>query len=243
MTAVPLPDPAAERVGALVAGAFTEVLGDRLDALLVHGSAVVGGYIEGYSDFDFLVFMHGDLTTNEARALQACLGEVDHAPFDYLQISRLVNLDDPPVGEERRVLIDGAYARLIGEYPEGWPLHDAETLRARGAAVVAGLAGLLDRARRHWSAATGPRRTLEVRYYMTGLKPAVRAHLVSLGEDTLEVWTAPYPELARRWSAHEPALGDRFTRLLAALPPSNSGEVAAGEELLALIAAIDEAHQ
>lgn len=70
---------------------------------------------------------------------------------------------------------------------------------------------------------------------MTDLKPALRTLLVELGEPALEVWSAPYPELARRWSRHDPARGARFSRLLNALPATGAGEVAAGEELLALL--------
>ncbi|MDA0352870.1 MAG: hypothetical protein O3A10_11750 [Chloroflexi bacterium] len=243
MTAVPLADPAAERVGALVADAFRAVLADRLEALLVHGSAVTGGYIEGYSDFDFVVFMRGSIGNTEARALQARLGEADHTPFEYLQVSRVVDLDAPPQGEARRLLIEGAYAALVGDYPQGWPFLDADALTARGAEVLAALPAALDRKRRHWAAATGARRTLEVRYHMTDLKPAVRAHLVVLGEPALEVWRAPYPELARRWSSREAAEGARFAHVLASLPAAHDREAAVGEELLALIEAISEAHQ
>ena len=240
MPAVPLTDPAAERVGRLVRDAFVEVLGDHLEALLVHGSAVTGGYIEGFSDFDFLLFIRGELSTADARAAQSRLGEADHRPFEYLQISRVIDLDDPPAGECRRLLIDGAYAALRGDYPDGWPFLDEEALRARSRAVLAGLTALLERKRRHWAAATGARRTLEVRYHMTDLKPAVRAALVERGEPALEVWRAPYPELAHRWRGHDPVLGERFARLLAELPGARSREAALGEEMLSLLEAIAE---
>jgi hypothetical protein len=240
MTAVPLTDSSAQRVGAEVADAFRAVLTERLEALLVHGSAVAGGYIDGYSDFDFLVFMHGGLSGVDSRALQARLGAIDRGPFGYLQISEIVDVDEPP--EDRRLLIDGGYASLVGDYPTGWPLHDDGSLRLRGDEVFAGLPGVLERAYRHWAAANGPRRTLEVRYYMTSLKPAVRAHLVDLGEDVLEVWTAPYGELARRWQAREPESGGRFERLVASLPGVASDEAALGDELLALLEMLCEAH-
>lgn len=240
MPAAGLADERAERVGGLVCDAFVEVLGARLEGLLVHGSAVAGGYIEGYSDFDFVVFMRGELDGADSRSLQGRLGDIDRGPFGYLQISRVVNLDDPP--DDRRLLIEGGYASLVGGYPTAWPLHDASSLREQSAEVFAGLAAILERGYRHWAAANGPRRTLEVRYYMTSLKPAVRAHLVALGEPPLEVWTASYAALGERWSAREPDLGGRFERVVASLPGAPSEEAGLGSELLSLLEAIRDAH-
>lgn len=243
MPATSLIDPAADRVGALVRDAFTGVLGERLDALLVHGSAVTGGYLPGFSDFDFLVYMHGPLLTADSDALQSRLGPADHSPFAYLQVSRLIDLDSPPAGDHRRSLIDGAYAALVGDHPDGWPFHDPDDLRARSDEILANLPALLVRARRHWSVATGERRRLEVRFYLTDIKPAVRALLVRLGEPVLEVWSAPYPELARRWSSHDTTNGPRFARLLQSLPPTQATEAATGTEMLALLEAIVEQTQ
>jgi predicted nucleotidyltransferase len=233
--AAALADPHARRVGALIRDAFIDVLGDRLDALLVHGSALTGGYIEGFSDFDFLVFMRGPLSLDDAIALQRALGDVDHAPFAYLQVSRLIDLDVPPPETDRALLIEGGYARLLGDYPEGWPLLDAAALDRASRDVLADLRGLHDRQRHRWTVATGDRRRLELRYQLTVLKPAVRAHLVRLGGPPLEVWTSSYPELTRRWLRLEPALGARFRDLIARLPPPEGGEAAAGEAMLALI--------
>jgi len=64
---------------------------------------------------------------------------------------------------------------------------------------------------------------------------------VALGEPVLEVWTAPYPELARRWTAHDPEFGERFSRLLGALPALPDREAEVGEEMLALLEVIGDA--
>lgn len=243
MPATSLIDPAAERVGTLVRDAFVEVLGERVDALLVHGSAVTGGYVPGFSDFDFLVYMHGPLSTDDSNAIQSLLGDSDHAPFAYLQASHIVDLDDPASVGQRFPLIDGAYATLVGDYPRGWPFHDAITLRDHGDAFLVSLPSLLARCRRAWSVATGERRRREIRYQLTDVKPALRALLVRLGEPALEVWTAPYPELARRWTTHDPTNGPRFARLLQSLPPTETTEAATGAEMLALLDAIAEQSQ
>lgn len=144
MPAVALADERAEQVGRLIRDAYADVLGERLEALLVHGSAVTGGYIEGYSDFDFVVFMHGSLSTGDAQALQAHLGSVDHRPFEYLQVSRVVDLDQPPTGDDRLLLIDNAYATLVGDYPEGLAVPrrgGAQGERAAGVGLVTLAAG------------------------------------------------------------------------------------------------------
>ncbi len=243
MPATSLIDPATERVGALVRDAFTEVLGERLDALLVHGSAVTGGYLPGFSDFDFLVYMHGQLSTDDSSAIQSRLGPADHAPFAYLQASHIIDLDNPASVDQRFPLIDGAYATLVGDYPVGWPFHDANTLRDHGNDFLGDLPSLIARCRRAWSVATGERRRREVRYQLTDVKPALRALLVRLGAPALKVWTAPYPELARRWTTHDPVNGPRFARLLESLPPSEATEASTGTEMLALLDAIAEQSQ
>lgn len=238
MPATSLIDPHAERVGALVRDAFLAVLGDRLEALLAHGSAVTGGYIEGLSDFDVVVYLRGPLTLDDSLALQARLGEADHAPFAYLQISRAYDLDAPPPIEDRRLLIDGAYAELHGHHPKAWPFHDEDTLRASSDRVFDQLPAERAGQLRRWSLATGERRHRELRFQLTLLKPSLRALLVRLSEPVIEVWTAPYPELARRWTSHDPEFGARFASLLGGLPPAYEDEAATGAELLALLEAI-----
>jgi hypothetical protein len=73
---------------------------------------------------------------------------------------------------------------------------------------------------------------------MTDLKPAIRATLVELGEPVVDVWTAPYPELARRWAAHDPERAARFQSLLDALPAAPEREAEIGEEMLLLLESI-----
>jgi hypothetical protein len=232
MSAASLVDEHAERVAALVRDAFVGALGERLECLAVHGSAVTG-YLPGMSDFDFVLFMRGRLSLDDARALQAALGGVEIAPFTYLQLSRVVDLDDP---DERQVgLIDGAHALLHGAIPEGWAFHDAEELRERGREQLAALQQRWHSRNEDWSVEGGPRRTNRLRLFMTNVKPCTRALLVELGEPVIEVWTAAYPELAHRLRAHEPALAKHLDAVLASMPAGPDDEPHVGAEVLRLL--------
>jgi hypothetical protein len=225
-------DEHAERVGYLVAEAFQETLGERLACLAVHGSGVTG-YIAGLSDFDFVVFMHGRLTLDDSIALQSLLGDADIAPFTYLQVSRVVNLDDP--GERHTGLIDNAYVVAAGAIPEGWAFHDADVLRERGRDVLRENRGRWHSRNEYWSVEGGIRRSNLLRGLMTIVKPAVRALLVEYGEPVLEVWTSPYPELARRLRRYDAAIADGLEAVIASFPIAQEEEQCVGGEVLRLL--------
>jgi hypothetical protein len=151
---------------------------------------------------------------------------IDPARFAYLQASRISNLDSLPSGKQRHALIDCTYSALLGRRHKGWPFHDADTLREQCNELLADLPALLERrSRRAWSVATGDRRRSELRFLLTDIKPALRALLIYLGEPVLEVWTAPYSELAR---------------LLESIPLTEVTEAATGTGMLALLDAVVE---
>jgi hypothetical protein len=231
-------DEAAERVGRMVAEAYAGVLGDRLATFVTHGSSVTGGYIPGYSDLDFYLFMHGRLTFDDGIALQNRLGEADIAPFGYVQLSRVVDLDDP--NERWQGAIDGAYVLVIGALPNGWTFHDEDSLRTRGREALDRIPARLDEYAERWSRATrGRTRERIVRNLITDVKPALRALLAELGEPVLDVWRAPYPDLARRWTMYDAEAGERFRRLLGQLPPPPDREADVGREFMKLLQTID----
>jgi hypothetical protein len=60
--------------------------------LLIHGSALKGGFIPGCSDIDFKLYLHdgafqanGDLRFDLSLAIQRDLSRIDPAPFQYIQ--------------------------------------------------------------------------------------------------------------------------------------------------------------
>jgi len=210
-------------------------LEDRLTAFVVHGSAVTG-FIPGFSDFDFVVFARGELTVADAFEIQRALSAFDAAPFSYVQLSRLVDVDDPL--ERRNGLIEGAYIIVHGALPADWSLHSPELLRERGREAIHRIPPEVQRLRKDWAVANEPQRRGLVRYLATVLKPAVRGLLCELGDPVLDVWRAPYPGLAQRLGAHDPVLGERLTALVALLPPSLRTEEDVTRRLFSLLEAV-----
>jgi hypothetical protein len=196
--------------------AFDSVLGDRLVGLVVHGSAVTGDVIPGFSDFDFVVFAHGPLTARDGIKLQGAVGEIDPAPYAYIQLSRAVDVD----GSERPgpLFAPGAFRGIRGEVPSPEFIFTEETLRAHARESRADVARWFPSDIEGWATATGPRRSYMLRLLMTRLKPAVRTLLIEHGEDPITVWGASYLALADMWTAHSPGAGRRFRELVESLP-------------------------
>jgi hypothetical protein len=195
--------------------AFRDVLGDRLVCFVVHGSAVQGGYLVGISDLDFYVFLHGRVPVEGLLDLQDRLGDFDTGPFDYLQLSDAIDVDDPSAVAPR--LIPGSYTVMQGSLPSEDFVHSHESLVLHGRRWLESAPKLVRSDIEQWSTATGPRRTWLVRLILTRLKPTLRAMLAARGEPAEEVWAEPYEELARRWSAFNPDAARRLRDLVSAL--------------------------
>ena len=134
-------------VGREIASAIADIcldeLGDDLETLLFHGSAIKGGMIEGSSDFDFVMIVRpGCLTPGDelplahATELHCRLATIDPAPFRYLQGHICPRHRPPGAG-----FIAGTYAVVLGS-PD-IPLATSEQLLAAAHTSLANL----DRAR------------------------------------------------------------------------------------------------
>jgi hypothetical protein len=228
-------DAAAERVGSAVTNAFRDVLGDRLVALVIHGSAVTG-YLPDLSDFDFVVFMHGRLDLRSTEALQARLGETDIRPFTYLQVSRVIDVDEASVHSTG--LIEGVFATLYGEIPPGWDFLGAEDLRESGREALRGVQARWHSRNENWAVEGGAQRKRRLRWNMTDIKPATRALLVESGEPPLEIWSADYWELLRRLQDHDASLAAQLEVILTAIPISTDREATVGMQMLRYLDAV-----
>ena len=204
------------RVAAELADTFRGVLGTRLVAFVIHGSAAHGGYLPGFSDLDCVAFTRGPMTVADCLAVGARVAALDPTPFASLQLSAVVDLDDP--AGARPVLIPRAYEVLVGDDVDERYLHTEATLRASGRAWLRALPGLLTRDAQDWAVATAATRPRLVRLVMTRLKPALRALLVERGEPVLATWTASYMDLADRWDHLAPGSGARLRDVLTGLP-------------------------
>src|SRR5581483_8964633 len=159
--------------------AFRAALGDRLAALVAYGSAADGTFIAGFSDFDLAVFLRGEFSPDDAVAAQAALGDLDPAPFDYLQ-TKFIDLSLPPTP----TLVPDSYLVFAGSLPsEPAYLYNDASLRRSGRKWLDDLPALIAADAAAWSVAAGSKRRRRlVRLMMTRLKPGLRAFLVERGE-------------------------------------------------------------
>jgi hypothetical protein len=230
-------DPAAAAVADRLIGQLRTTFDERLGAVVVHGSAVTG-YISGFSDFDFLLALHGPLCAMDAATLYRHIATDPGlpGPFTYLQASEVLDLQANV--ELRARLVPDGFVVATGDLPAAWGLHDEASLRAESAAVLRRLPARLASNAADLAIETGPRRVQRVRLAMTDAKPAMRSLLVALGEPALEVWRLSYTALEERLRLHRPELAGRLQDVLALLRgyPGESGE--AGESVLFLLDAV-----
>lgn len=162
--------------------------------LLIHGSALKGGFIPGCSDIDLQVYLrseaftiYGQLPLEICSAIQRDLARIDPHPFQYIQGYML-----SPVPRSDYVgPIPGAYHMLIGQLPvPGASEADLQrSARKKLATIDERIAyycrGLLE----HGSG----RLDRLVRYLCTDLWPMLYQLLTIQEQDGLRVWRLPKP--------------------------------------------------
>ena len=165
--------------------------------LLVHGSALKGGFIPGCSDIDFKLYLDaaafddgGQLLLRLCLAIHRDLSRIDPAPFRYIQCVALAAAGAAPdlVGP-----VPGAYHLLAGRLPE--PEATARGLREAARRALAALdpapafltSGLLDHG--------GGRLAAQVRLLCTKVWPALHHLLILQGHDPFRVWGLPKDEV------------------------------------------------
>jgi len=203
-------------------GACRNVFGDeRIEAVILHGSAHKGGTIPGYSDIDFMVFLtpdafdeHDKIADDAAIALQKEIGSLPwrKAGFGYPQA---YFHDARKLPEWWTGPVPGAYRELYGTLPEtalateeglrsGACRFLRETLTPRINAMVTNYADSADDQL--------PRR---VRLLGTDLSPAVFSLASLHSGDLLALWARPKLEAltiveAAYPNARGPALAREF---------------------------------
>jgi hypothetical protein len=165
--------------------------------LLIHGSALKGGFIPGCSDIDFRLYLqdaacapNGDLRFDLSLAIQRDLITIDPAPFQYIQCyAQPPRLTAPTGGGGDIGPFPGTYRMLLGELPV--PEPTADQVRARAQQLLATLQpisahlanGLLDHG--------GGRLARHVRLLCTEVWPTLFNVLTLRAEDPLAVWALP----------------------------------------------------
>jgi len=201
---------------------------ERVEGVILHGSAYKGGRIDGYSDVDFMVFLAPDcfgdgavLHDELAFAIQERVGPLParEAGFVYLQAyfydaRRLPDWWTGPA--------PGAYRVLWGRLPpEAVPT--ADRLRAASLRYLKrDLPRNISRDVTNFADGDDASLPRRVRLLGTSVTPAVFALAGHDTDDPLEVWAQPKFEALRRLETrypHEdgPALARRFYDLVARL--------------------------
>lgn len=209
------------------------VLADRLVAVAIHGSAVKGDCIEGFSDFDFVVVSQGEISADDAMHLQTRIAQFDPHPFAYLQLSASVDVYSE--GSMKPTLVPGATTIAYGELPDGlW--HTSESLQASGQDWLHKVPELVKHDLRSWAFATSqPVRSRLLRLAMTRLLPTVRARLVDAGYDALHVWASPLSQLIEQTRFSDPSTAERLAEIVDMLRAENRADSAAAEEIFRLL--------
>lgn len=183
---------------------------ERVEAVVLHGSALKGGGIPGYSDIDFMVFLapdcfdeHGELSDEDVFAIQECIGPLPwrEAGFSYPQA---YFYDARRLPEWWTGPAPGSYRELWGRLP-AQAVPTTERLRAievrflredLGRQLAAMLRNFADA-----DDASLPRR---VRLLGTGVTPAVFAVLSLDADDLLALWALPKFDALARLEARYP---------------------------------------
>ncbi|MEO7021941.1 MAG: hypothetical protein ABI234_17440 [Ktedonobacteraceae bacterium] len=162
--------------------------------LLVHGSALKGGFIPGCSDIDLQIYLkpegftvYGQLPLAICSAIQRDLASIDPHPFQYIQGYALPSTPRPGyVGP-----IPGAYHMLTGQLPVPEASEDVlQSSATKGLATINRriayyCRGLLDHS-------SGKLARL-VRFMCTDLWPTL-CHILTIQEQNgLRVWSLPKP--------------------------------------------------
>lgn len=107
----------------LVVSACKAVFEEHLECILLKGSAVKGDFIQGYSDFDFHVFLHSAVMDGErspvvgrAVAFQKRIGEINPRDFGASQF-QIFFLNARKYPEDWVPAIEGTDQVLWGEKP------------------------------------------------------------------------------------------------------------------------------
>ncbi len=186
--------PAARPVVEAAANVYLRHTDQWLLGLLIHGSALKGGFIPRCSDIDLQLYLKPEaFTTYDQLPLEICsaiqsdLTRIDPQPFQYIQgYARLPTPRPGYVGP-----IPGAYHMLIGQLPV--PEASEEDLQS---AARKGLATIDERiayyCRGLLEHGSGKLERL-VRFLCTDLGPTLYQLLTIQEQDGLRVWCLPKP--------------------------------------------------
>jgi hypothetical protein len=202
--------PEAQAIAAAAARVYRQHTEPWFVGLLVHGSALKGGFIPGCSDIDLQLFLRnsifdesGHMPLGVAAAIQADLAKIAPAPFQYIQcypIPEHAQADSP---EGAYVLVPGTYHVLAGSIPRPEATHEQVRTKALNYMNKLQPGDLTDA--NHLLEHGGDRLERRVRLLCTNVWPTLYSLLVCTANDPLEVWRLPKQEAIARLPEVEPA--------------------------------------
>jgi hypothetical protein len=164
-------------------------------ALLVHGSALKGGFIPGCSDIDFQLFLdeqafggRGELPLATCLAIQRDLAQIDPAPFRYIQGKAFSAV----LPSEHTGPVPRAYLLLAGKLPVAEATKEQlwESARSR-ISTLSALPPYLAPSLLQYGKG---RLAWHIRWLCTDVWPTMYQALVLQGHDPFSVWNLPKPQ-------------------------------------------------
>ena len=166
--------------------------------LVVHGSALKGGFIPGCSDIDFQLYVSETPSLETCLSIQRDIARIDPDPFRYIQCYPISDV----LPEERIGPVPGAYHLLAGRLPV------AEATRSQLQASARKRIATLNPMPKYivdclFESGTG-RQSWNIRWLCTDVWPTVYQVLVLQGHDPFTVWGLPKPEAIELLSPDTP---------------------------------------
>jgi predicted nucleotidyltransferase len=203
--------------------ACTDVFGDRLIAIVLHGSSVKGGFIAGYSDIDFMVFLapacfdEFGMDRELAFDIQRRTSAIDWRSAGALYFQAYYYNPDGVPGWWTGP-IPGAHRVLCGVVPAHL-VATPERLRETGRDfLVYQLPSNIASSVSNWADAMDSTLARRVRLIGTAVNPALYALLAIQADDPIAVWTRPRSENLLALDALHPDIAAHARRYFALAP-------------------------
>ncbi|GCE05732.1 hypothetical protein KDAU_30610 [Dictyobacter aurantiacus] len=177
--------------------------------ILVHGSALKGGFIPGCSDIDFHLYVNGSLVETNGQlpltvsmAIQRELALVDPAPFQYIQ----AYVKSPDVQTARSAQwvgpIAGSYHMIYGRLPV--PEATAEQVIQSSMRTLERIPMAIGGTSEDLISTGGGRLERRVRYMCTEVWPTLYSVLALQAPEPLSVWRLPKDSALHLLAGHTP---------------------------------------
>lgn len=185
--------PAAQAIVLKAAGVFERHTGPWMIGLLIHGSALKGGFIPGCSDIDLQLYLRdealesdGSFPLSLAMAIQRDLAKIDPTPFQYIQCYELAGAFVRAQHSDWIGPIPGAYHMLTGRLPIAEATE--EQLQERGKQRLESIAAMRLSAVSDLLQHGGGKLPRAVRFLCTDVWPTLYSMLSYQTEHPFEIW-------------------------------------------------------